>query len=179
MNGFATIRYKAVLVGKRHVEGSFQAPEDMLGVKRESGTVRIDRAKTISTLRHYLTLQSNANDTSGLIDVSYSVLTVEGYEDKHTLKQGFMGLPPAEMVSMVAPPPKISPVQAQTTAPAPVTPSHSKPKKGKGGAWYDKHDDEDAIPDEQLTPAQRRRRKELADRAEQQAFNSYNSKRSR
>jgi hypothetical protein len=127
-----------------------------------------------------------------LIDLSIVTTTEDGQTDTQEFKRGFKDVCMCDKVLMVPAPTTTQPksdtpdsgvtdkpkskYQTKRQKPAETPADHQtsvSTKKTKDFTWRDKHDDEDAIPDSELNPRARARRKQLEERAEAQAFAGY------
>ena len=196
------IHYSATLIGQRLDKGTISVPEALAGVSRGSTPPQLNLRTLLLFLEDWVRKNHCPHTRKlGHVDLKWDIQTEDGFIDLHVLPQGFdtMIVPGTGSVPMLQQLEK--PAPASVPAPEPVkqskyqakqaakqelvldendnaVPAPVKPAK-REFVWKDRTDEVDAIPDDQLTAQQRRKRREIADRAEAQAYGSFVGRRGR
>lgn len=194
MKGQVKLSYSAILIGNRKDEQTINVPADMVGLSQASWNVQLDWQTCLTFVEEWLTRTYGKAAAQGYIDIRV-VVDADGYQPATVfLRHGFSD-DLVNRYSLLAPVPEEKPAtkpqearelareskyaakqrKAVQEAQEPVSEAPetlAKPKK-REFVWRDRTDDEDAIPDDQLTPSQRRRRKAIAEAAERQSYAAF------
>ena len=189
MQGQVKIKFSAIIIGVQKAEATFAAPEAMVNIVRKTdgskpADLTVNHNKVSKLVEEYTRRMTGRFDC---VDVEFTITTYEGYTSSRVMPRGFeTEFGQADYaIAMVAPKPvpvikavpkasveevkKSRYATKQQRLPAGSDPVAEKRKF----EWKERTDDEDNIPDTQLTPKQLERRKRLEQESEARAFNNF------